>query len=125
MVIILCILGLSSVLHRNISTCYPDCGEDRYKLLFNRLVLPRQDAQKGVDNIHILFCRDGNITLGRPFNHFVPLIFHSQKQKQKSAELQALVINKKKLTSILLTAGNKNTILQVTSKASNKADANI
>lgn len=38
----LCILGLSSVLRRNISTYYPDCGEDRYKLLFNQLVLPRQ-----------------------------------------------------------------------------------
>ena len=123
----LCILGLSSVLRRNISTYYPDCSEDMYKLLFNRLVLPRQDAQKGVDNIHILFCRDGNINPGETFqsNHFVPLLLSWQKQKRKSAELQTLVIKKQKLTSILPTAGNKNAVLQVTIKASNKADANI
>ena len=31
----LCILGLSSVLGRNIHTYYPDCGEERYKVLLN------------------------------------------------------------------------------------------
>ena len=36
----LCILGLSSVLRRNIFTYYPDCGELRSKLLFNRIVQP-------------------------------------------------------------------------------------
>ena len=72
----MCILGLSSVLGRKISTYYPDCGADRYKLLFNRLVLPRQIAQKSFDNIHILFCHDGHIKPGEVFqsNHFVPLL---------------------------------------------------
>ena len=37
----LCILGLSSVVSRNIDTYYPDCGQQRLKLLFNakRLIL--------------------------------------------------------------------------------------
>ena len=34
----LCILACSSVLCRNIYSYYPDCGELRYKLLYNRLV---------------------------------------------------------------------------------------
>ena len=53
---VLCILGLSSVLCRNIHTYYPDAGVVRYKLFFNRLVQPCQNPQKGVDDIHILFC---------------------------------------------------------------------
>lgn len=35
----LCILGLSSVLHRSIYTYYPDCGENRFKLLFNTTMI--------------------------------------------------------------------------------------
>ena len=36
----LCILGLSSVLGRNIHTYYPDGGEERYKVLLNGPVKP-------------------------------------------------------------------------------------
>ena len=86
MVLIL-ILGASSVLHRNIFCYYPDCGEKRYKLLFNRLVKPRQQSEKGMDDIHILFCHEGVIKPGETFqtNHFVPLLFHAHKKKCKHA----------------------------------------
>ena len=43
----LCILGLSSVLGRNIvniHTYYPDCGEERYKVLLNGPAKPRLRA---------------------------------------------------------------------------------
>ena len=82
---LLCILGLSSVLHRHIFTCYPDCGEHRCKLLFNCNVQPRLHAEKGVRDFHILFCCDGNIKPGEAFqsNHFVPLLFQAWLQKRK------------------------------------------
>ena len=49
----LCILALSSVLCRNIYSCHPDCGELRYKLLYNRLVQSRQHVKKGVIEDHL------------------------------------------------------------------------
>ena len=53
----LCILGLSSILSGAICTYYPDCGELKYKLLFNRKVQPRwQVGQKPLEDFHILFC---------------------------------------------------------------------
>ena len=83
----LCILGASSVLHRNIFCYYPDFGEKRNKLLFNRLVKPRQQSQKGMDDIHILFCHEGVIKPGETFrpNHFVLLLFHVHEKKRKHA----------------------------------------
>ncbi len=113
----LCILGLSSALCRNIYTYYPDCGEDRYKLFFNGLIHPRQNARKGLYDIHVLFCHEGIIRPGETFqpNHFVPLLFHSHKQKRKSAGDSKIptVTKRRKLTPIL------------PKKASNKVNANI
>ena len=34
----LCMLALSSVVNRNIISLYPDCGELKYKLLFNQQI---------------------------------------------------------------------------------------
>ena len=75
----LCILGLSSVIDRNIVTYYPDCGERRWKLLFNRQIRSRSPLRKGLDDLHILFCFEGEIKSGDTFksNHFVPLIFYA------------------------------------------------
>ena len=74
---------------RNIYSYYPDCGELRYKLLYNRLVQPHQHVKKGVieDDFHILFCYEGTIKPGETFqhNHFAPLIFHQHQEKRKSA----------------------------------------
>ena len=86
----LCILGLSSVINRNIVTYYPDCGDRRCKLLFNRQIEPRSPsvAAPAADNLYILFCVDGLIKSGDKFkpNHFVPLIFYSTSQKRKQSQ---------------------------------------
>ena len=77
----LCIMGLSSVLQRNIITYYPDFGDLRFKLLFNRVIQPRLHAKKStVKDLRILFCYEGDVTPGEKFqpNHFVPLIFHAR-----------------------------------------------
>ncbi len=81
----LCILGLASVLNRTIFTYYPDCGEQGFKLLFNRMIQPRLTPKKSLDNLHILFCYEGTVTAGTMFrsNHFVPLLFHKQQLKRK------------------------------------------
>ena len=82
----LCIMGLASVLNRSIFTYYPDCGEQRSKLLFNRMIQPRLTPKEGLDDLHILFCYEGTVTAGKTFqpNHFVPLLFHTQQLKRKS-----------------------------------------
>ncbi|CAB3995266.1 Hypothetical predicted protein [Paramuricea clavata] len=124
--------GLSSVLHRNIHTYYPDAGADRYKLFFNRLVQPHQNPQKGLDDIHILFCNEDIIKPGEAFqpNHFVPLLFHSHKHKHKSsADSQVSTVTKKqKMAPIFpkqpITKKQKLTPI-LPKKASNKADANM
>ena len=81
----LCILGLSSVLRRNIYTYYPDSGEFRNKLLFNQFVQPRENAKRTENDIHILFCHEGILRPEEAFkpNHFVPLLFHVSAQKRK------------------------------------------
>lgn len=86
----LCILGLSSVINRKIVTYYPDCGERRWKLLFNRQIKPRSSLKTGLENLHILFCFEGVIKSGDAFksNHFVPLIFYATGQKRKHSQLQ-------------------------------------
>ena len=94
----LCIMGLSSVLQRNIITYYPDCGELKFKLLFNRKVQPRLHAKKGLKDLHILFCYEGDIRPGEKFqhNHFVPLLFHARLQKRKLVASSPLSIAAKK-----------------------------
>ncbi|XP_046842785.1 uncharacterized protein LOC124447678 isoform X1 [Xenia sp. Carnegie-2017] len=69
----LCILGLSSVLGRKIHTFYPDSGESRYKLLFNRIVQPRLLSQRGLDAINILFCHEGSVQPGRKLRVWIIL----------------------------------------------------
>jgi hypothetical protein len=80
-------------------------------LFFNRLVQPRQNPQKGVDDIHILFCHEGVIKPGEAFqpNHFVPLLFHSRKHKWKSsADSQISTVTKKqKMASFPQTTSNQ------------------
>ena len=82
---LVCILGLSSVLRRSIFTYYPDCGELKFKLLFNCIVQPRLHAKKSVKDLHIFFCHEGDIRPRETFqpNHFVPLLFNACLQKRK------------------------------------------
>ncbi|XP_028417575.1 zinc finger MYM-type protein 1-like [Dendronephthya gigantea] len=93
----LCIMGLASVLNRNTFTYYPDCGQQRSKLLFNRMIQPRLTPKKGLDDLHILFCYEGTVTAGKTIqpNHFVPLIFHQQQLKRKSTAACPQVTAKK------------------------------
>ena len=97
-----CILGLSSVLRRSIFTYYPDCGELKFKLLFNCIVQPRLHAKKSVKDLHILFCHEGDIRPGETFqpNHFVPLLFHARLQKRKLASSQTSIPAKKQKASL-------------------------
>ena len=103
-----CILGLSSVLRGSISTYYPDCGELKFKLLFNRIVQPRLHADLHVlfchEDLHVLVCREGDIRPGEKFqpNHYVPLLFHPCLQKRKlAASSQTLLPAKKQKVSSL------------------------
>ena len=70
----LCLLGAASVICRPIQSLYPDIGYQKYKQLFNSLIIPREFSEN-IDTINILFCRDGPMSskLFRP-NHFVPLL---------------------------------------------------
>ncbi|XP_046851773.1 uncharacterized protein LOC124445109 [Xenia sp. Carnegie-2017] len=94
----LCILGLSSVLKRCIVTYYPDCGQHRLKLLFNRVIQPRLHTTRVEKEIHILFCHEGDIRTGESFqpNHFVPLLFHASAHKRKSADITQATTSAKK-----------------------------
>ena len=76
----LCILGLSSVLGRNIHTYYPHCGEERYKVLLNGPVKPRLPTffKEALDDLHVLFCYESRIKPRDTFQpNFVPLLFHT------------------------------------------------
>ena len=100
----LCILVLSSVLGRNIHTYYPDCGEERYKVLLNGPVKPPLPAKEASDDLHILFCYEGRIKPGNTFkpNHFVPLLFYTNQHKRKLSGVQSTYscIKKTKSSSI-------------------------
>ena len=99
----LCILGLSSVLGRNIHTYNPDCGEERYKVLLNGPVKPRLPAffKEALDDLHVLFCYESRIkprdTL-QP-NHFVPLLFYTNQHKRKFSGVQSTSSIKKTKSS--------------------------
>ena len=77
----LCILALSSVCNRSISSLYPDSGENLFRYLFNCVIHPRGESITGLSNINILFCRSGIARLHKrnnnnkfQANHFVPII---------------------------------------------------
>ena len=74
-------------------------------MLFNRLIKPRQYAEKGSNDLHILFCYKGTIKPGETFqcNHFVPLLFslHGQKCKSAADSTASIATKKGKLVSIL------------------------
>ena len=95
----LCILGLASVLGREINSYYPDCGEKRKYMLLNCHIFPRVHFSKALDALNILFCYEGVIKPGLVFqpNHFVPIVFHCRNIKRKLAN--ELISSKKPKTS--------------------------
>ena len=91
----LCMLGLSSAISVNISSYYPDCGLEKYKLLFNCKIEPRE-VFKRTDEIHILFCFNGTVKTGDFFtpNHFVPLIVEEIGNKRKQNNVSSVTVKK-------------------------------
>ena len=59
----LCMLALSSVTSSFIFSHYPDCGEEKFKLLFNAKIEPHIHFRTSSD-IHILFCFQGRMKPG-------------------------------------------------------------
>lgn len=116
----LCIMGLSSVLHCNICTYYPDCGQQRPKLLFNADINPRVPGPEvqSIEPIHILFCCEGTVKHGEVFkpNHFVPLLFNPTSQKRKSvAATSTTTVKKQKVIPVG----------QLSSKVMKKVEGNL
>ena len=60
----LCILALSSVLDRKVISLYPDCGEPKFKLLFNQEINPHVSSLPSYDALYILFCNSGPVAVG-------------------------------------------------------------
>ena len=79
----LCVLALSSV-----CLCFAHCYYKsydamlKYKIMFNQLIKPREFPSFNSEIIHLLFCNN-SIVPPTPFrhNHYVPLIFCSEKNK--------------------------------------------
>ena len=79
----LCVLALSSV-----CLCFAHCYYEsyaamlEYKILFNQIIKPRKFLSFNSETIHLLFCNN-SIVPPTPFrhNHYVPLIFCSEKNK--------------------------------------------
>ena len=86
----LCILGLASVTNRNIYCYYPDCGEQRFRLLFNCKVEPCPPL-RAISDLHVLFCFHGIVESGKVFqpNHFVPLVFDDKPAGGEKRKLPA------------------------------------
>ena len=88
----LCVLGLSSVIARNIKCYYPLNGSlKRYKIMFNQVIQPRCSSGTG-EIFHLLFCYEGS-ERHQPFkhNHYVPLLFFSAEQNRKRKMLRDLL----------------------------------
>ena len=88
-------LGLSSAISVNISSYYPDCGLEKYKLLFNCKIEP-DEVFKRTDEIHILFCFNGTVKTGDFFtpNHFDPLIVEEIGSKRKQKNVSSVTVKK-------------------------------
>ena len=79
----LCVLALSSVCLWFVRCYYKSYDAMlKYKVMFNQLIKPRAFPSFNSDTIHLLFCNN-SIVPPTPFrhNHYVPLIFCSEKNK--------------------------------------------
>ena len=79
----LCVLALSSVCLCSVHCYYKSYHAMlKYKIMFNHLIKPREFPSFNSETIHLLFC-NSSIVPPTPFrhNHYVPLIFCSEKNK--------------------------------------------
>ena len=83
-IVFLCMLALSSVVSGNVISYYPDCGDEKLKLLFN-CKIEQCTAIRSMPDINILFCFEGAIKAGDTFkvNHYLSLIVQPIKRKRK------------------------------------------
>ena len=91
----LCVMALSTVTKKLLRVHYPDFGDRKYSVAFNRLISPRVGV--GVSEFNILFCSTQKIPTHVPFtpNHFVAL---TQKRNKRSKQVKSSVPVKKILT---------------------------
>ncbi|XP_057307823.1 zinc finger MYM-type protein 1-like isoform X2 [Hydractinia symbiolongicarpus] len=84
---LLCMFALSTVTSKNIFSYFPDCGDERDKLLFNCKNEPMfTSLNDKVTDAHILFCLQGvHAECDQTFkaNHFVPVLFLPNGTKRK------------------------------------------
>ena len=92
----LCVLASASVIQCNVESIYPDCGEEKYKLIFNQIISPRDAVSVQSKCVTILFSTLSVLTINcgkfKP-DHIVPLIFIddnaksiNESKKRKSSE---------------------------------------
>ena len=81
---------MASVTNRNIYCYYPDCGEQRFRLLFNCKVEPCAPL-RAISDLHVLFFFHGVVESGKVFqpNHFVPLVFDDKPAGGEKRKLPA------------------------------------
>ena len=85
----ICVLGLATVLRRNIQTYYPDFGQTKYFHLFNQTVEPRLSVIFKQPPLHLLFCCEGFLSAGSSYfnyNHYVPLLFLNSSSKENKSK---------------------------------------
>ena len=73
----LCVLSLASVIQCNIESIYLDCGEEKYKLIFNQIISPRDAVSVKSKCITILWSTLSVFIINcekiKP-DHIVPLV---------------------------------------------------
>ena len=76
-------LALATVTKRKLISHYPDCGSEKFRLLFNCIIEPRHPVRPVYDDLNILFCYHGEVKAGETFtpNHFVPLTLINNNRK--------------------------------------------
>ena len=75
-------LALSSVCLCFVHCCYKSYAMLKYKIMFNQLIKPREFPNFNSEIIHILFCNNSIVpSTAFTHNHYVPLIFCSEKIK--------------------------------------------
>ena len=102
----LCVLALASVIQCNIESIYPDCGEEKDKLIFNQIISPRDAVLAKSKCVTILWSTLSVFTINcekfKP-DHIVSSVFiddnaksinESKKRKSSEPKLNPPKLNK-------------------------------
>ena len=72
------VFALASVIQCNIESIYPNCGEEKYKLIFNQIISPRHAVSVKSNYVTILRSTLSVLTINREKfkpEHIAPLVF--------------------------------------------------